>query len=157
MNPRKKKLFYQYPLIPLITYRLETNWVCWCKSQRILKKESSQSVIHAIELSIKRWRHVSQVSRQTSCTLLLQGQRCRLPMPEPDVRYRARESDGDEAARARRRNHKHTPGDCSGCREDRCPLGREKTKAVKILGLFGHAKLALRENENEASWPAFPP
>lgn len=49
----------------------------------------------------------------------------------------------------------NTPGDCSRCREDRCPLGREKAKIVKILGLFGHAKLArvaLRENENEAFW-----
>jgi len=54
----------------------------------------------------------------------------------------------------------NTPGDCSRCREDRCPLGREKAKVVKILGLFRHAKLvrtALRENENEAPWSAFSP
>lgn len=41
----------------------------------------------------------------------------------------------------------NTPGDCSRCREDRCPLGREKAKVIKILGLFGHAKLARASQE----------
>lgn len=43
----------------------------------------------------------------------------------------------------------NTPRDCSRCREDRCPLGREKVKVVKILGLFGHAKLASRGASRE--------